>query len=89
MDKRTEKLNRLKDHFGGCCGVCGETRYWVLEFHHTNPRHNSGRPGWQEVRGWAFERIVDEYERETQLVCRNCHGDAHYQMKIDMEYQDD
>ena len=89
MDKRTDKLNKLKDHFGGCCSSCGEQRYWVLEFHHTNPREHSGRPGWTKVRAWSFDRIVEEYERETQLLCRNCHGDAHYHMKIDLEYQDD
>jgi 5-methylcytosine-specific restriction endonuclease McrA len=89
MDLRTEKLNRLKDHFGGECSGCGEKRYWVLEFHHTNPREKSGRPGWREVRGWSFERILEEYERETELLCRNCHGDEHYQMRIDMDYQDD
>ena len=85
----TEKLNKLKNHFGGKCNICKEPRYWVLEFHHTNPRENSGRPGWQTVRNWGWERIVEEYVRETQLLCRNCHGDQHYQMKLEMEYQDD
>ena len=89
MSKRTEKLNQLKDHFGSKCNVCFEDRYWVLEFHHTNPREISGRPGWSEVRDWPFEKIVEEYESETVLLCRNCHGDEHYKMKISLEYQDD
>ena len=88
-DLRSEKLNQLKDHFGGKCVVCSEDRYWVLEFHHINPREDSGRPAWSTVRGWSFDRIVEEYEKETVLLCRNCHGDEHYKLKINLDYQDD
>ncbi len=86
---RSEKLHQLKDDFGGQCQVCGEKRYWVLEFHHTNPREVSKRPSWTIVRDWKYEEIIAEYTAETVLLCRNCHGDAHYKMKIAMEYMDD
>lgn len=86
---RKQKLDKLKDDFGGCCAVCGEKRYWVLEFHHTNPREHSGRPGWTTVRSWTYDKIYNEYSRETVLLCRNCHGDAHYQMNNQLDFAED
>lgn len=85
----SDKLNKLKDEFGGCCLQCGETRYHVLEFHHTNPREHSKRPSWTVVRSWGWSRIQAEYGKETILVCRNCHGDIHHMMKQPVNYQDD
>jgi len=86
---RTEKLIKLKDDFGGKCAMCAEKRYWVLEFHHTNPREHSGRPSWTTVRDWKYEDITKEYRAETVLLCRNCHGDVHYQRNQLDKYYDD
>ena len=86
---RTDKLIKLKDDFGGQCVMCGEDRYWVLEFHHTNPREVSKRPSWREVRDWKYEKIMEEYKAETVLLCRNCHGDAHYKINQRVTYSDD
>ena len=86
---RTEKLIKLKDDFGGACSMCGESRYQCLEFHHTNPREVSGRPSWRVVRDWKYEDIMTEYKAETVLLCRNCHGDVHFQMNQRVKYHDD
>ena len=86
---RTEKLLKMKDEFGGKCAMCDEARIWVLAFHHTNPRKESGRPSWTIVRDWTFEEIMNEYRAETVLLCRNCHGDVHYHMNQKLRYNDD
>lgn len=59
------------------CVVCGESRWWCLDFHHTDPSEKEG----------ALSRMISSNSREAVLseiekcivVCRNCHADIHHQ----------
>ena len=59
------------------CKSCGESRYWVLDFHHIDPstkdsevstllRTKSKQAAWDEV-------------AKCVILCKNCHSDFHHQ----------
>lgn len=78
---RRLKLNCLKALRNDTCEDCGyDERFDVLEFHHSVPRHLSGRPGWTTVRDWSWEALREEYEKECDLLCPNCHKIRHAEM---------
>ena len=74
------KLRRQAiDHLGGCCGVCGEDNYIVLEFDHKSAVkwRSSGlvkMNGQQNTN--QINRMVKAGEEPKdifQLLCANCH----------------
>ena len=61
------------------CEMCGEKRYWVLDFHHNNPLEKD-----QEVsvltRKGSKKKILDEISK-CSVLCANCHRDLHFKEK--------
>jgi hypothetical protein len=67
------------------CSVCGETRHWCLDFHHTNPKTKTMNISEYSISGTtSFEtkkkKILKELE-QCIVVCSNCHRDIHYREK--------
>lgn len=67
-----EDLNDYKNTLK--CSICGEDRWWVLDFHHLDPTekednvsHLIGSP----------KKLQEELEK-CIVVCANCHRDLHY-----------
>lgn len=86
-EMRRLKLNCLKALRGDQCEDCGYSeRFDILEFHHNIPRHVSGRPSWTVVRDWPWEQLKEEYDRECDLLCPNCHKVRH--MELDEKDRD-
>jgi hypothetical protein len=74
-----EWLNQIKTK----CEICGESRSWVLDFHHLDPSKktitisqyvSSGTVGLETKK----KKVLKELEN-CILVCANCHRDIHYQ----------
>jgi hypothetical protein len=68
------------------CSICGESRHWCLDFHHTDPSIKTMNISEYSISGTAsFEtkkkRILDELEH-CVVVCANCHRDIHYKEKL-------
>ena len=61
------------------CESCGESRYWVLDFHHKNPKEKDIEVS-LVVRQCNKQKLLDEIEK-CMVVCSNCHRDIHYQEK--------
>jgi len=65
------------------CEICGESRWWVLDFHHTDPSKKTISIAKYAVSGTAsFESKKKKILKELETcitVCANCHRDIHYQ----------
>lgn len=69
---KKEGVKRL----GGHCLKCGETRPYVLNFHHVNPEDKEF-----ELSRLLANSNVKEFFSETSkcvLLCSNCHSEFHY-----------
>lgn len=74
-------VTSLKDE----CKICGESRHWVLDFHHIDPNKKTMNISEYSISGTAsFEtkkkRILEEIQH-CIIVCANCHRDIHYKQK--------
>ena len=75
LKRQAAKLQAVQD-LGGCCQKCGETRHYILAFHHVNPEDKTGAPS----RFLANSQFNDFFEEKKKciLLCHNCHGEFHY-----------
>lgn len=62
------------------CVVCGETKYWRLSFHHTDPSTKEYDVSQMVVARKSRESIISEIEK-CICVCHNCHSDIHYELR--------
>lgn len=70
-----EFFNRHKGLVG--CQKCGEKRYWVLDYHHTDP-NTKDRPI-TYYKSLSMSKLKDEI-RNCIVLCANCHRDLHYHL---------
>lgn len=71
--KKIEFINRYKQMCG--CKLCGEKRYWVLDFHHQSK--NKEFHVTSDGRSYSFDKVKEEI-RKCIVLCSNCHRDLHY-----------
>ena len=58
------------------CKECGESRYWVLDFHHRDPKEKDVEVSTLMRRG-NKTKILKEIEK-CDVLCANCHRDLHF-----------
>lgn len=58
------------------CESCGEERWWVLDFHHSNPEEKEAGVA-RLLRQASKERVLKEISK-CKVLCSNCHRDLHY-----------
>lgn len=63
------------------CNRCSENRWWVLEFHHTNPNEKEGEISLL-VRKGSKEKLFKEIKK-CEVLCCNCHRNLHYEGNAD------
>ena len=63
------------------CEICAESRHWVLDFHHKDPREKDFAVSKMIVNSMSKELILIEISK-CIVVCRNCHADIHYKKYI-------
>lgn len=79
---RRKNKQRLVDHFGGKCKLCGYAKtVAALQFHHLDPSQKDMRLGSGNT--VAFERLVTEAEK-CIMVCSNCHAEIHAGLHDDL-----
>lgn len=71
--ERTEKLNDFKKTLS--CKKCGETRYYLFEFHHRNPEEKDFQIS--DHSRAPLEQLIAEIEK-CDTLCANCHREWHY-----------
>lgn len=62
------------------CSNCPETRWWCLDFHHTD-RNTKSRDISKLRRLGSKTAILAELEKCVPL-CRNCHANLHYHERL-------
>lgn len=73
--QKVEQFGELKK--GLKCAICGEDRWWVLDFHHTDP---SAKDREVSKMVQAPKKIQAEISK-CLVLCANCHRDLHYKEK--------
>ena len=73
--KIREYIQNIKSRIG--CSICGEGRYWVLDFHHLGDKEESVS---SLVRSGSLTKVKKEIEK-CEVLCSNCHRDLHHQMR--------
>ena len=79
-NKKREQLRKDFQKFKETlsCTKCDEDRWWVLDFHHRDPKMKDGYVG-----RFFIENSKDRFEKELEkcdVLCANCHRDAHYEI---------
>ena len=59
------------------CAKCGETRGYVLDFHHVNPEEKEGTIATMIARNNMYSHIEDEIKK-CICLCANCHREYHF-----------
>lgn len=76
-NRREELANWFKEYREKLsCKVCGEARYWVLDFHHKRDKETEVTKMLHS--GFSKEKILEEIDK-CMVLCSNCHRDLHYQ----------
>lgn len=58
------------------CEKCGDSRQYVIDFHHINPDEKKFNVS-EGATGRSFVSIINEVEK-CVCLCRNCHTEFHY-----------
>ena len=74
-------LNSLKTP----CVKCGETRFYVIDFHHIDPKMKSFSLGDGSKTHKSKEDILSEVSK-CVCLCKNCHKEFHYFYGIKSEH---
>lgn len=77
--KRYEWLEELKCSIG--CIKCKENKWWLIDFHHLDPKIKESDISIMLRKGHNRELIENEIKKCITL-CSNCHRDFHYQEKM-------
>lgn len=73
--KGREELNEFKSTLK--CAICGESRWWVLDFHHENPKEKE-----YTISSMVSAPLKLKEELEKCIpVCSNCHRDIHFKSR--------
>ena len=59
----------------GCC-KCGETRPYVLDFHHRDPSKKVNTIN-HMIKSSSYEKVLEELEK-CDVLCANCHREFHH-----------
>ena len=63
------------------CVKCGESRWWILDFHHQNPDEKLRNIG--DLRSSGCFKILKAEIEKCVVLCKNCHYDFHHQERND------
>lgn len=58
-----------------CCAKCGDTRVWVLDFHHKDRDEKEFTIG--KIKKGSLDLIQSEIDK-CAVLCANCHREFHY-----------
>lgn len=61
------------------CKLCGDNRWWVLEFHHNSPTKKEYAVS--AIVGSGILRLNKEIEK-CSVLCANCHRNLHYNQRV-------
>lgn len=75
IDAFRVEYKTLKD--GKCCAKCGETKHYMLDFHHKDGEDKNFNIGEEAWRTLSIEKVKDEINK-CVILCSNHHREFHY-----------
>lgn len=76
--KYQEKKNIVQELKSQCrCAKCGESRGYVLEYHHVNPEEKENTIARLTSNNYTLDKVYDEIQK-CIVLCANCHREFHY-----------
>ena len=72
---RYQKKKAFIDEQKRCCAKCGETRVYVLDFHHKDRDEKDFTIG--RLKKGSLDLIQNEIDK-CAVLCANCHREFHY-----------
>lgn len=76
--KYQEKKNIVQEIKSSCsCAKCGESRGYVLDFHHINPDEKNDTIARLTSNNYKLDKVYDEIKK-CIVLCANCHREFHY-----------
>ena len=83
--KYQEKKNIVQEIKSSCsCAKCGESRGYVLDFHHINPSEKDNTIARLTSNNYKLEKVYDEIKK-CIVLCANCHREFHYLQERNQE----
>ena len=79
VQKTIDYVDEYRKH--NPCTKCGENRYWLLDFHHTDPSVKEENIGALKRTG-SFKKLQTEIKK-CIILCKNCHADFHHKERIE------
>lgn len=72
-----------------CCAKCGESRGYVLDFHHKDPSMKENTVARLVAGNYQLDKAKQEIEK-CVVLCANCHREFHYfnSLKPDFTLED-
>ena len=70
-EERSRQMNELKTN----CVKCGESRKYLIEFHHRNPKNKSFNVC--NAKTYSDKTLQNEIDK-CVCLCANCHKEFHY-----------
>lgn len=74
---KKQKRELLIDSLKKPCAKCGESRYWVLDFHHIDPKKKEFGIGQTKGVFINKDKLINEINK-CVCLCRNCHQEFHH-----------
>lgn len=74
INRNAKKLYMVK-YLGGKCEHCGESRFYVLNFHHDLEKFEKSFI-FKDISGGRFSSLLEEVNK-CSLLCSNCHQKYH------------
>ena len=59
------------------CAKCGDTRGYVLDFHHVDPTQKENTIARMTSNNYRLDKVYDEIKK-CVCLCSNCHREFHY-----------
>ena len=76
--QKKNKIETLKSEL--TCAKCGDSRGYVLDFHHINPKEKYDTIARLTSNASNINKVYDEIEK-CIVLCSNCHRQFHYFQK--------
>ena len=70
--KKRERLNDFKT----VCVKCGDTRKYLIDFHHIDPSTKKGNLS--NMCLTELDQVLEDEIKKCVCLCRNCHFEFHY-----------
>ena len=77
-DKYQEKKQTVSDlKSQSKCAKCGDTRGYVLDYHHLDPNAKENTIARMTSNYYSLDRVMNEIQK-CICLCANCHREFHY-----------